>query len=91
MDRLTIFAFTDPNSGQASVRIVSYVTKEKPKKSNFVTLHNDHRFEKLMEYESEINLFCRETQGGSLKLPLRAKNKKEKEIAQNRMAKAPPF
>lgn len=62
----SIFAFTDPSSGNSPVTLVSYVTKEKPTKILLLlsTQHADDAVNDGPKTKSDINIFYNETKGG---------------------------
>lgn len=61
-----MFAFSDPKSGNPPVTLLSYVTREKPKKILLFlsTQHYDDVVSGENKNKSDINLFYNETKGG---------------------------
>lgn len=62
----TKFAFTDPATKKPPVTLVSYITKEKPKKNLLMlsTQHRDNAVQVDEKKKSDINLYYNATKGG---------------------------
>lgn len=63
----SIFAFTKPNSNLPPVTLVSYITRDKPKKFALILLstqHNDNNTSDGEKQKSDINLYYNATKGG---------------------------